>query len=239
MNNSPNNILTESDYSKFKLMSKGNRNIMSTHVQKLVSSLRRKNLLHINPIIVNSNMEIIDGQHRFEACKELKIPVTYILDSTLEVEDVKLLNQNAKNWTMTDYLDFYVGQENFNYMVFQKFMKEWDISLQCALSLLAGNDGGKSYADFKEGNFITKDIKKANEIAKHIYDFKYYPGFKKRSFILAIQGLLNLPNYNKDTMIQKFEIQRTKLVDCVSKEQYMKLLEEIYNFKNREPVRFV
>ena len=67
MNNK--NIHITKNYNDFKFV-KGNRAINYTHVNNLVDSIKEKDLQM--PIIVDEKMNIIDGQHRFEAYRLLK-----------------------------------------------------------------------------------------------------------------------------------------------------------------------
>jgi hypothetical protein len=66
------------DYSLFTLLH-GNRKLQKNHVNKITMSIDQKNLMDVSPIVVNEKYEIIDGQHRFMACHNLGIPVTYIM----------------------------------------------------------------------------------------------------------------------------------------------------------------
>jgi ParB-like chromosome segregation protein Spo0J len=69
-------ILKTSDYTLFRTI-EGNRNINLLHLNRLRQSMLEKYLFTI--IIVNENMEIIDGQHRFTVCRELGLPVYYVI----------------------------------------------------------------------------------------------------------------------------------------------------------------
>lgn len=71
------NILKTNDYGLFKSIM-ANREIDDKHVKRLAKSIARKNLLYIRPLIVNEKMQIIDGQHRLAAAKEIKATVYYL-----------------------------------------------------------------------------------------------------------------------------------------------------------------
>ena len=70
-----NEVVTEirktNNYPMFKNMI-GNREIKDKNYKKLIRSMSEKQL--IIPILVNEKLEIIDGQHRFNACKTLQLP---------------------------------------------------------------------------------------------------------------------------------------------------------------------
>ena len=69
-----NTIYESKNYSMFKRM-RGNREINERHVQYFVKELS-KNGMQI-PGKINALNEIREGQHRFEACKRLKIPFMF------------------------------------------------------------------------------------------------------------------------------------------------------------------
>ena len=64
------------DYDIFKQLL-GNREINYNHVRRLIKSMQEEYL--IVPIQVNEKMEVIDGQHRIAACKELGFPIYYMI----------------------------------------------------------------------------------------------------------------------------------------------------------------
>ena len=52
---------------------KGNRIVNKSNLNAIITSMEQQQL--VSPIMINEKFEIIDGQHRFEACKELGLPV--------------------------------------------------------------------------------------------------------------------------------------------------------------------
>ena len=89
------------NYSQFNKLI-GNREIHEGHVQNLMESMN-KYYMPV-PIVVNAKMEVIEGQHRIEACKRLELPVYYIIDSNANLKNVHELNKHRRSWTMFDYL---------------------------------------------------------------------------------------------------------------------------------------
>jgi hypothetical protein len=117
------NVLTDEgkvqSTKKYHLFSflEGNRAIDQRHVHNLADAILEKNLLHINPIAINSDFEIIDGQHRFCAAKELEVPIFYIVDDHLKLDDVKTINTNMKNWTHNDYINSHISQGHKDFIL--------------------------------------------------------------------------------------------------------------------------
>ena len=64
------------NYAQFQPID-GNRTILQHHLKRLKKSMEENFL--ISPILVNEKMEIIDGQHRFEAAKSLGLPIYFFI----------------------------------------------------------------------------------------------------------------------------------------------------------------
>ena len=96
-------IEVSKDYNKFKFVS-GNRPVDDRHVNKLVHSMKQHFIP--TPIIVNSKNEIVDGQHRYLACKKLGLDV-YYYKNDIKLDGLRTINQNMKNWTLDDFLESY------------------------------------------------------------------------------------------------------------------------------------
>jgi hypothetical protein len=62
------------DYDKFKFI-KSNQKINRNHVEILKEIMKNKVLPM--PIIVNQELEIINGKHRFQALKELGLSIKF------------------------------------------------------------------------------------------------------------------------------------------------------------------
>lgn len=103
-----NQVHTTTDYFLFKPI-EGNRNKNLLHINRLKKSMAETYLFTV--IIVNEKYEIIDGQHRFECVKELKLPMHYIVCKGYGLNEVHVLNQNSKTWNADDYLTGYCNLE--------------------------------------------------------------------------------------------------------------------------------
>lgn len=110
------------DMFKFK---KENREINQNKVMSLKSKLL-ENGRQIIPIICNREMEIIDGQHRFEALKELNWEIMYYIDEAVTTNDLISINNTQKNWGMLDYIHFYASSGDETYKKIEKLCREYD-----------------------------------------------------------------------------------------------------------------
>jgi hypothetical protein len=227
-------IRTTKNYAQFKQLT-GNRSISQSHKARLMESMREN--YRFTVITVNENLEVIDGQHRLECAKELGLPVHYVICENYGLTDVHQLNANLKRWTTNDYLDGYCEMGNLHYEFYRAFKKKYGFGHQECLRLLNGSYNGASFEDFKNGQFVVKDRKKAIDRAEKILALEdLYPGIRRRTFVFAMLSLLDLPQFDYDRFRSKLERQRAKMYDCTSVDQYRDLIEKIYNHYTSDKV---
>ena len=230
------------DYSKFKFVF-GNREINQANLKRIKESVEKNGPL-VFIMVVNNTFEIIDGQHRFIVWKELGLPVNYIVKNNYGLAQVHTFNQNTKNWGMNEFMNSYVKMKYNDYEIYKFFKNQYKFGHGETLSLLNGSNfsnNTRGFEDFRLGRFKVKDLPKATEIAERVYDFEpYYEGFKRRCFVFAIMKLSKLDGmYDHSQMINKISYQSAKLTDQSTVADYLRKLEEIYNYKSRtEHVRF-
>lgn len=221
-------ILTTTDYSIFKFL-KGNRVLNIKNLRKIMESMKIK--LHDSPIQVNENMEVIDGQHRLEALKQLGLPVQYYISVGANLKTVQDLNTNTENWKVDDYLHSYIAKGVKDYVIYKQFMDAYKFNHKITAYLLSGDPKGNTQK-FNTGEFKIVNIEKASDIAAKLNTVGgYYDGFKRRTFCYAFVRCLNNRKFSFDEFITKLSYQRSKLFDCARVDQYLEIIEEIYNYK--------
>ena len=223
------------DYGKFKNIG-GNRIKNLSHINRLKASMSENYLFTV--ILVNENFEIIDGQHRFHVIQELNLPLYYVVKEGYSLNEVHLLNQNAKNWTNEDYLQGYCDLGYDDYLKFKLFKKTYNITVSNCLSLLCtSGDSSNTAQIFKEGKLKINDYNLACANIEKILSLNvYYEGVRRRTFISAMLKLFKNDNFSFDVFVNKLKRQPTALVDCVNVETTIELVEKIYNNKNRNKV---
>ena len=230
-------IFKTQDYSLFKKLN-GNRELDDNHLKKIMNSMSKKYLPI--PVIVNEKFEIIDGQHRIESCKRLKYPINYLVINGSELEDVKLLNTNSKQWSLKDYLNTYCQTGKQTYLNIRDFIDEYGFSIVDSITMLSNTktNRGIDQVKFKLGIYEIKDINKARETADKMLEVKpYFDRYRSRSFFLAMSELFHNKNYNHKKFIQKLSVYPTKLKFCSNKYDYLKNIEDIYNFNQKKKIR--
>jgi hypothetical protein len=162
-------IYETTDYDIFKKVV-GNRPVFTAHVDKLRRSIQRKNMLERNPIKVNEKMQIIDGQHRLEAARQLSLPIYYLIEPEGGLSEIQLLNANNRSWLTSDYLESFIAMGRREYMQLRDFAEEYRISISIAMQVLSQryNDHDVLLREFREGKFTVGDIAKAENTASLI-----------------------------------------------------------------------
>jgi len=235
-----NQVLKTNDYSMFKHMN-GNRNINKLHLKRLTESMSEK-YIEV-PIIVNQHYEIIDGQHRFEAAKELGKYVYYIKVRNLNLDDVHRLNTNSKNWTAEEYMQGYCELGLKDYLTYRNFKRNYGFGHNETNAILTNRArmSGSKNTDFNDGVFKIKDYDLAVKNAEKICMVReYYEGYKRRYFVYAMLELFENSDYSHVEFLNKLSFQSVKLQDCTDVKGYLILIEDIYNFKRSKSnkVRF-
>jgi hypothetical protein len=214
----------------------GNRPINKPHVKRLTKSIRQRYLETV--MIVNEDFEVIDGQHRLEALKDLGLPAYYIIKVGYGLEETQILNLNTNDWSTNDFMNGYCNAGEEEYITYRDWHNKYKFNHQSSMNLLAGTcmEQGSWYEVFKSGQFTVRNLKEATKIADKIVMTKeYYDGYKRRGFVSAMTKALLDPDYNHAYFMKKLKYLSSSLVDCVKWQQYSSIIEDIYNYRTRKP----
>ena len=235
-----NEIKATSDYQQFNLF-KGNRQIKEHHVRNLIQSIKENNLLSLRPIIVDTEWNVIDGQHRLEAAKHLETPIYYIQVRNENVMDIISLNQYQKNWKLEDYIQFHAERlQNENYIKIQETLSKYNIPLNVLFIYInLPIKKRKVRKDFESGHFIwtTPDETIANNYSywKALHDFMesidhpYKKHIDTTVFFSAFYYFCNSKLINVDNFINKFKSSPSLFYHGYNKDEYLDILLKIYN----------
>tara|TARA_Y100001973_G_scaffold19151_1_gene28232 strand:- start:329 stop:1069 length:741 start_codon:yes stop_codon:yes gene_type:complete len=234
-----NSVYRTNDYSLFTKLH-GNRDVNKTHLNRLKLSIKERSLCV--PIIVNEKHQIIDGQHRFTCWKELMLPVYYIVVHGYNLKEVQRLNTNTMNWKLIDYANSYCDLGNLHYRKYKKFKSKYNLGDYESIAMLQGNTkgSGRNFERFRNGLFMVKYWEKACKEAEQINRIsEFYDGYKRRSFVFAMLHLLNNDDFNFNQLLRKIKLKRAELFDCTNTEQYILLLNKIYNYGQSKKVNLI
>lgn len=221
----------------FKLM-KNNRPVNHSRVKKIYQSMMENGLL-VQPITVNKRMEIIDGQHRYHSSKLSGLGIYYIQVDNYDEEQVILTNTNSQSWSRKDFLTYYVSKENRNYIKLRDFMKEFPhFSLTDSMFLLTnGSFSNTKKGDFNNGNFKISNYQKGLQWGEFISSLqRFFPeGYSRTIFVRSMISVLRKyeNEFNTEEFIKKSEIVPHFYKICGNHGDYVRMIEDIYNFKRR------
>lgn len=245
-NNGQAKLFSTRNYNDF-IISPHNRAIDPNHVEYLYDRIRQKNLLLGYPMIVSSNMTVIDGQHRLKAAEALGVPIYYVVADEATLDDIALTNAATKKWTNEDYLHKWIAAGKSDYAILKSF---WDqnkqfrgrpfLSLSISMRLTHfGTDSGIK-RKFQEGDYSCNDLPNANRVVRAVIDYAGFPSvtfYSHTVFVRAVANLINNPNYDHNVMMHRLKNQSTRLVQCVSVEEYIRLINDIYNYNATSKTR--
>ena len=232
-------VLYEKNYTKFTLLD-DNRDINDVHVEALAKSMKKSGQLM--PIIVNENLEVLDGQHRLKACELLGLPVAYVINIGGNSRQVALINNTQKSWLTNDYLKHYSHESWRNHAEYKKiimFEKENKLSHTVCMCLLSDNlNNGRRWdtgvmKSFKEGNFKIKNLERAQTYASQLLKFKsFVPNLVRIvRFCIAFIKVSQLKGFNLELAYKQIEKNSNKFDKCVNQEDWIEAFVDAYNYK--------
>lgn len=223
-------------YEDFKTL-EGNRD--ADHINSIKKSISDNGLL-FNPILVNENMEIIDGQNRFFAAKELGLPIFYIIHHGYGIEESRVINQNKKNWCYLDIINSYAREGRHEYIYLKRLTDRFPELPAVMIACMAKEGLPGNWKDFGSNCSIGKRAAKIGNMvmAYKGLDDNINPIFKRPSFISAIIKLSRCEDFDNDEVIRKIRMYPREFKPCVKSDDYIRMIEDIVNYRRRQPVRF-
>lgn len=227
------------DYKKFKLLH-GNRRIDKHHVTKIGESMALyPEIFKIRPILVNDAFEIIDGQHRYYAAKELGIPVWYEKGGDIKTEDAVIINQNQRNWSVLDYARSYAARGNNNYKEFLRVHEEHPLApMRVVMRYIGGPSKNKAGA-FRSGEFEVVTLAVGEVYLEQLEELiEINERFALTEPSLAMLRIFQVEGYDHDRMIHKLKTVPDGLFNPYGKmEAVLRNLEDVYNWKQKMDVK--
>lgn len=226
-------IRSSRDYRMF-CRSDDNRVLDLKKHRKLQESMKKYGFLQSFPIVCHRNgdkkLYVKDGQHRLTIAEALKLPV-YFVEEDVDF-NVAEINCTAKVWGLRDYAEKYAMANVASYQEGLEFTERYKIPLGAAFALLGGcTCFGPISSSFVSGNFKVKDREWANNAAG-VYSqlIGLAPGIKSARLLEACMGVCRVPEFESKRLIQGAARCREKLVSYSTKDAYLAMLEEVYNF---------
>ncbi len=235
------------NYAQFSFV-KANREVSGAAVDRLVIEIQRKNMLSTNPMIVDRDFNVIDGQHRLSAAMKLREPIYYTFsDDNVTVDDIARMTAQVRSWKLDDFLLRYVREGRAEYVRLNDFIIRWrqagiKVRVNRAMYLCYFGDAYGLAGKFKNGDYVANDIDFAHRVMFHLSELSnlipYVDVLQSDAFIQALANLEGQRGYDHHRMMQKLEYQSTLVKRAPSPKAYVEMLSRIYNYKTRERDRY-
>jgi len=224
-------IRKTNNYDMFKNML-GNRELKDKNYKKLVQSMNEKQL--IIPILVNEKFEIIDGQHRYESCRILQLPLYYYVIPGYEIEDVKRANLVSCNWGLEDYLNLHRKLNKQHYINFYDILNSNKLRVSQLLeiiSVLENKEYGRIKLNFEDGCFEFENPMAVHQFLNALADFKTLKEHYTTKFTKAFLKLYTYEKYNQEIMSRRLKTLSHKLKKQPTYMDYLSMIvNDIYSF---------
>lgn len=173
------NIFETKNYNLFKLLD-SNREPNQRILNKLEKSIKEIGIQI--PIIVNTENQIVDGQHRFWTLQKLGYVVPYIISKAWKKDNHTIeINNTSSNWTSLDYANFQMRKGNLDVKKALQQSYIWQKETNNKFKIINGLElivSGKSYSGIKiklKNGLYISDLKTANKIFKLLTVMNEYP----------------------------------------------------------------
>ncbi len=227
------------DYDRFGFMGP-NRDVNRGHIEKLKEAIEMSpKLTEVQPILVNEQMQIIDGQHRFMALEELKRPINYVVVPGLTINDARQMNVLHKGWRTDDYARSYALSGDKSYQNYLWLKDNFNLSHSVILIAIYGKDFGGMYADFRKGLLHVDDFTQTKKRLDMLLELaEVSPLAMTKPFGEAFMRIVELEGFDFEKFKKKLAIAGpSRLASYSIAKDYLIAFEDIYNYQISEKKR--
>lgn len=227
-------VLSTTEYNIFESIV-GNRAVLDSRKARIISSIKERGWI-MNPIIVNESFKIIDGSGRFEALKELGMPIYFVISKGATIDDCIALNIKQQNWKNADYINCYATIGYKDYSTLQKLIELYGRALGSeGVFIMASNKGNSGGCDecIKTGNFSIMDydsLYTRMDYAKSFFDLVGRKYGRARTWVIPLKFAFFNKSIDHELLMDKISKYQSFLQPCATYEQALRLFEKIYNY---------
>lgn len=151
-----------------------------------------------------------------------------------------------------DFVKSYADEGKKEYvkmMEFQKRYPDFPISI-CEfflrMSLTCDYDKKRhlNHSAIRRGLFVIKDFETSCKLADMVMAYKPFcenqssPIYRRREFVAAIIKLYRCEDFDNELVLKKIKLNPRAFTPCVNSDDYIRMIEDIVNFRSRNKVRF-
>jgi hypothetical protein len=160
-------------------------------------------------------------------------------DNTLIVKH----NQDKEVWSFMDNIDTQVKLGNQNYVLLDRFMKNFpDLRPTECIMLVKNSMNSSNREEIGNGLLKLGDLKIGYEWGHHIMNIKpHFPKYYNKSiFVRALVKIFSTHSeFQMDELLHKIKLRPNMMKPCGTVDQYVQMIEEVYNYRrpNDEKIR--
>ena len=191
-----------------------------------MESINKIGFIHGKSVLVDKELNIIDGQHRFEACKRLGLPIYYMITTVDPQEAMIELNAQQIGWKMGDYINSWADSGIKCYQTLRDFESTYRFGLTNSVLVLFDKTYDKTNITKIKAGKPFKIDPRAEELAQFIMSCSAVPYYKGSYFIKAISRIYN--NLT-DKQLEKLQQHIISLPQQATAAAYIVAFENIIN----------
>jgi hypothetical protein len=178
-------------------------------------------------------LEVKDGQHRLIFAEALGLPVYYVVEE--QDYDIAEVNSTAKIWTLIDYAQKHADNGRKPYQEGLAFAQTHGLPVGAAFCLLAGTTTFGNISDkFCAGEFAIKDREWADRVAStYSAMIVIADHLRNKRFLEALMAVCRVDEFESPRLIRVAKRCMEKLGSYSTRDGYLEMLEEVYNFQQR------
>jgi hypothetical protein len=219
-----------------------------SHIKELKSSIELNGWWKTSHIIVNKNMQVMDGQYRIWALKELlnetgiSYNIGFVIDNSITLREVQIMNSTSRKWTYIDFASSYSKSGNKSYQFILEMYESFKFPFNAILTLINNGEFANNYKEFKDGKIVISPNQKEKiffyaTCIEKLSDI--FPQYKTGKFISALTFFLGKDKFNFDEFLHKVKLNRNLLYPVTTRSEYKLVIQRIYNYKRAEKITFI
>ena len=164
----------------------------------------------------------------------------YYMYTKMTKNHIGRFNSSRKTCSMEDVLHHYCVEGVHDYKILAGFRRRHPYPLSTLIILLTGENSKKVLSEYRKGEFkVAQSLDTVEKLLDNIKEFKEFSDkiYRNRAFITAYIDVLTHPDFNHDVFVHKVGLVPARFIKQENKRDYFRMVEDIYNYKNPNPIR--
>lgn len=229
------------EYTRFSTLV-SNRETSRSHINNLKTAIAKNpEILQVQPILVNEKLQIIDGQHRFQAAAELGLPISYTQVDGIGIEVARAMNILQRKWDPLDFAKSYAITGNRFYEEYLKLREDYPFSHNVTLTYIAGAQISGINAKFRRGELEVNDLEGTRKKLDWLEEIKNNVQVPmSQAFANALVTVFRSEKYDHERMLAKLKDNSHMISRSTLVADYLHDVENVYNvgFSDKGRTRF-